>query len=126
MYKGNRYSQEAKEGTILSVTRFSSKGLIIILSDKYSLSQKRDTLILSYFLIFILDCVSYCLVAFNSLICLVLVNDMISISLFAGSPVLGVGFTGALASARPKRGDHRYSCCISQFVLIYLFRFLFP
>ncbi|KAF3634728.1 putative inactive leucine-rich repeat receptor-like protein kinase-like [Capsicum annuum] len=25
-----------------------------------------------------------------------------------GSPVLGVGFTGALASARPKRGDHRF------------------
>ena len=26
-----------------------------------------------------------------------------------GSPVLGVGFTGSLASTRPKRGDHSFS-----------------
>ena len=25
-----------------------------------------------------------------------------------GSPVLGVGFTGSLATSRPKLGDHRY------------------
>lgn len=40
--------------------------------------------------------------------------DSFGVFFLIGLPVVGVGFTGTLASTHPKRGDHR--CCSFSFL----------